>query len=258
MDTVLLEIGDGVARVTFNRPDRLNAIDLPTLERLVEVLDEASAAAEARVVVLAGKGRAFCAGADLGEMAERSPVEWERIVDRYLDPVRSISRMDKPVIASLHGDTFGGGLGLALASDFRIAAEGIRLAAPFVEIGLAGCDMSAGYFLPRLVGLGRATDLMMTGRSIDAPEAERIGLVTRVVPETELDAAVGQLAQQLAEGPPRALAFTKRAARRSFDRSMEAEFDYEVFAQVQCLQSEDRREGVSAFLERRPARFTGE
>ena len=254
---VLVEQANGVATVTLNRPGVLNAIDAELLEALVAPLEEISPG-EARTVVLAGNAHAFCSGADQGEMVPRGAAEWEHIVERYLDPIRLISEIDAPVVARLHGDAVGGGLGLAMACDFRIAAEGAaRLCAPFVRIGLAGCDMSAGYFLPRLVGLGRATEIMMTGRFVDAPEAERIGLVTRCVPATELDTAVEELARGLADGPPRALAFTKRAIRRSLDRNMEAEFDYEVFAQVQCLQSADHREGIDAYQARRTPRFEG-
>lgn len=256
-ETVLCDVRDFVATVTLNRPERLNAIDQATLEALVHALDRVATDGAVHCVVLAGAGRAFSAGADQGEMIPRAPADWERIVDRYLDPVRLIAAMDKPVVARLHGDVVGGGLGLALACDFRIADEGTRFGAPFVRIGLAGCDMSAGYFLPRIVGLGRATDLMMTGRFVDAVEAERIGLCTRVVPRGELDGAVAALATDLAAGPPRALAFTKRAIRRSLERTMEAEFDYEIFAQVQCLQSEDHREGIAAFRGKRAPRFEG-
>lgn len=256
-DTVLFEVDEGVATITLNRPERLNCIDIPTLDRLVSLLDEAAASKDVRVVVLAGRGRAFCAGADQGEMVQRAAADWEQIVDRYLDPIRRIATMDQPVIAKLHGDAVGGGLGLALACDYRFAAPEVRLCAPFVKIGLAGCDMSAGYFLPRLVGLGRATDMMMSGRFVKTEEAERIGLVTRVVPENELDQAVKELARRLAAGPPVALGFTKRAIRRSLDRDMEGEFDYEIFAQVQCLQSDDHREGLAAFREKRAPRFEG-
>lgn len=256
-ETVLVDVQERIATITLNRPDRLNAIDLPTLEALIEALNGVAADGEVRCVVLAGAGRAFCAGADQAEMVPRTPQEWERIVERYLDPIRRISSMDPPVVARLQGDAVGGGLGLALACDYRIAARGVRLCAPFVKIGLAGCDMSAGYFLPRLVGLGRATDLMMSGRFVDADEAERIGLVTRTVEPDDLDGAVAELASRLAASPPRALAFTKRAIRRSLDRGMDAEFDYEVHAQVQCLQSEDHREALAAFRDKRPGRFEG-
>jgi len=244
---------EGVFTITLNRPERLNAIDLPALQALVAALDQARQ--RARVVVLAGNGRVFCAGADQAEMVPRSAAEWETIVDRYLDPIRRICSMPQPVIAKLHGDAIGGGLGLALASDYRLAVDSVRLSAPFVKIGLAGCDMSAGYFLPRLVGLGRATDIMMSGRFVGAEEAERIGLVTRVLPAAELDGSVAELADKLARGPREALAFTKRAIRRSLELTMDAEFDYEIFAQVQCLQSADHREGLAAFREKRAPQF---
>lgn len=256
-DTIVSQTKDGVATLTLNRPKKLNTIDLPTLEKLIEALDAAASDPQVRCVVIAGAGRVFCAGADQGEMIPREAAEWQVIVDHYLDPIRRIVSMDKPVIARLHGDCVGGGFGLAMACDFRIAAEGIRLGAPFVKIGLAGCDMSAGYFLPRLVGLGRATEIMMSGRLLPADEAHQIGLLTRLVAPSDLDGEVDNLARTLAEGPARALAYTKRAIHRSLDRTMEAEFDYEIFAQVQCLQSEDHREGVSAFQEKRRPQFKG-
>ncbi len=255
--TLMIEVADGIATLTLNRPQRLNAIDMPLLEDLIAALDRVATDPLARAIVLAGSGRSFCAGADIGQMVERTPEEWERIVDRYLDPIRRISAIDKPVIARLQGDVVGGGLGLALACDFRIADVKARFCAPFIKLALAGCDMSAGYFLPRLAGMGLATDMMMTGRFVDAGEAERSRLVSRVVPENELDDAVRTLAAQLAAGSASALAVTKRAIRRSVDRDMAAEFDYEIFVQVQCLQSADHKEGVAAFLERRKPRFAG-
>jgi 2-(1,2-epoxy-1,2-dihydrophenyl)acetyl-CoA isomerase len=252
--TAPLRLGsrDGVATITLARPDLLNALSIATVDALVDALDAVGAGHD-RVLVLAAEGPAFCAGADRAEMVERPPREWEPIVDRYLDPVRRIADLDIPVIARLHGDTVGGGFGLALACDFRIAAEGIRLGAPFVRIGLAGCDMSAGYYLPRLIGLGAATELMMTGRLVRADEALALGLVHRVVSAERLDEEVGELTQRLRSGPPIALAFTKRAIRRSLDRNRDAEFDYEVFAQVQCIQTEDHREGVKAFFDEKRA-----
>jgi enoyl-CoA hydratase/carnithine racemase len=256
-DDILLDIEDGVGTVTLNRPDRLNTLALTTIDQLADALAEVGASDRVRVVVLAGSGQRFCAGADQAEMVAREPQAWEPIVRRYLDPVRAIVAMDKPVIAALHGDAVGGGLGLALACDFRIAAEGVRMGAPFTPIGLAGCDMSAGWFLPRLVGLGTATDLMFTGRLVEANEALEIGLVHRVVPSEKFAAEVSALAQQLAAGPPIAYRWTKRAIHRSLGVDMNAEFEFEVFAQVQCIQSEDHREGVRAFKEKRPAVFQG-
>ncbi|MFQ5415884.1 MAG: enoyl-CoA hydratase/isomerase family protein, partial [Myxococcota bacterium] len=233
-----LESKDGIATITLAQPENLNALSLSMLDALVEALD-AVGRSDDRVLILAAEGRAFCAGADRAEMIERKPAEWEPIVDHYLDPVRRIADLDIPVIARLQGDTVGGGFGLAIACDFRIAAEGIRLGAPFVRIGLAGCDMSAGYYLPRLIPLGVATEMMMTGKLVKAEEALALGLVHRVVAADALDAEVEKLAEKLRSGPPIALAFTKRAIRRSLDLDRDAEFDYEVFAQVNCIQTED-------------------
>jgi len=256
-DSLLTERRGPVLRLTLNRPDKLNAIDMPLLDRLTEALNAAERDAEVRAIVIAGAGTSFCAGADIGQMIDRTADDWERTVDHYLDPIRAIARMGKPVIARLHGNVFGGGLGLAISCDFRVAAESARMCAPFVKLALAGCDMSAGYFLPRLVGLGRATDMMMTARVVGAAEAQAIGLVSQAVPDAELDAAVDALAEKLAAFAPRTTAFTKAAIRRSVDRDMEGEFDYEIFAQVQCLQSADHREGVAAFRERRAPVFRG-
>lgn len=246
----------GVATLALNRPDKLNAIDLPTLDEIVAGIGEVERSG-ARALVVAGTGRVFCAGADQGEMVPRSPAEWERIVDRYLDPLRALIALPIPTVAKIHGDCIGGGVGLALSCDFRIMQAGARIGIPFIKIGLAGCDMGAGYFLPRMVGLGRAIDLMMTGRLLAAEEAERIGLVHRVASPETFAAEAAALVAQLAAGPPRALRATKAAAYRSLDRDREAEFDFEVFAQVQCLQSEDHREGVAAFKARRAPQFTG-
>jgi len=252
-----VESNDGVATITLARPERMNALSFEMLDALIEALDTV-AKSDDRVLVLAAEGPAFCAGADRAEMIERKPAEWEPIVDRYLDPVRRIADLDIPVIARLQGDTVGGGFGLAIACDFRVAAEGIRLGAPFVRIGLAGCDMSAGYYLPRLIPLGAATEMMMTGKLVRADEALALGLVHRVVAVDELHAEVEKLAGRLRNGPPIALAFTKRAIRRSLDLDRDSEFDYEVFAQVNCIQTEDHHEGVRAFFdEKRVTVFKG-
>jgi len=256
-EDVLLEISDRVAKVTLNRPDRLNTMAIDTVDSLCDALAEAGAS-DARVVVLAGNGRVFCAGADQAEMFERSAGEWERIVRRYLDPVRALISMPQPVVAALHGDAVGGGFGLALACDIRVAADGIRLGSPFVPIGLAGCDMAAGWFLPRYLGPGKATELMMTGRLLKAAEALDLGLVTAVAPRDDFDATVSGWVERLAAGPPLAQAWTKRAIHRSLNSDMEAEFEFEILAQVQCLQTADHREGIAAFREKRRPEYRGE
>lgn len=256
MPDVLLDISDRVATVTLNRPDRLNTLALGTVDELCDALD-AAAKSPARVVVLAGAGPIFCAGADQAEMIDRAAGEWEPIVRRYLDPVRALIAMPQPVIAALHGDTVGGGFGLALACDIRVAAAGIKLGAPFTRIGLAGCDMSAGWFLPRYVGLGTATELMLTGRLFDSEEAARMGLVHSVCSSGEFSAEVDRWTRRLAAGPPVAHAWTRRAIHRSLSATMDEEFEFEIFAQVQCLQSADHREGIAAFRQKRRPEFTG-
>lgn len=256
MSDVLLAIDDRVATITLNRPDRLNTLALTTVDQLCQALDDA-ARSPARVVVLTGTDPVFCAGADQAEMIERGAGEWEPIVRRYLDPVRALIAMPQPVVAALNGDTVGGGFGLALASDIRIAKAGIRLGAPFTPIGLAGCDMSAGWFLPRYVGLGTATELMLTGRLFDAAEAQRLQLVHAVAEAGDFDAEVDRWTRRLAAGPPLAHAWTKRAIHRSLGASMDEEFEFEIFAQVQCLQSADHREGITAFRQKRRPQFSG-
>jgi len=257
-DPVILEMENKVAKITLNRPERLNSLDVPTIDKLCELLEEVKKS-DIRVLIVTGAGKIFCAGADSKEMFPRSAGEWEYLVDHYLDPIRLISHLPIPVIARINGDCVGGGLGIALSCDFRVAIKTARFCAPFVKIGLAGCDMSAGYFLPRTIGLTRATEMMMTGRYVSATEAESWGLINKAVEnEEELDRTVGELVETFTHGAPVALAFTKKAIRRSLDRNMDAEFDFEILAQVQCLQTEDHREGVTAFFkEKRKPVFKG-
>jgi 2-(1,2-epoxy-1,2-dihydrophenyl)acetyl-CoA isomerase len=209
-ETVLSSIENGIGTLTLNRPDSFNSISIAMLEVLIEKLDALLNDGNVQAIILTGAGKAFCAGADQAEMVERTAQEWEFIVERYLVPVRMIAAADKPVIAALNGDTVGGGLGLAICCDMRIAVDTARFCAPFIAIGLAGCDMSCGYFLPRLIGMGRASEMMMTARFVGAEEAERTGLVNRIVPADQLTRAAQKLAQQLAQKSPVAMGWTKR------------------------------------------------
>lgn len=246
-NTVISSIEDGVGTLTLNRPERFNALSIPMLEVLIKELDALLQNEAVRSIVLTGNGKAFCAGADQAEMIERNAQEWEFLVERYLVPVRLIAASNKPVIAAINGDCIGGGLGLAIACDFRLAVDTARYCAPFIAIGLAGCDMSCGYFLPRLVGMGRATDMMMSGRFVKGEEAERIGLVNQLLPADQLAQATQKLASQLASRSSIAMGWTKRAIRRSLDLNMNGEFDYEVLAQVQCLQTSEHKEALRLY-----------
>jgi 2-(1,2-epoxy-1,2-dihydrophenyl)acetyl-CoA isomerase len=167
-EPVLSSIENGIGTLTLNRPDSFNSISIAMLEVLIEKLDALLNDGNVQAIILTGAGKAFCAGADQAEMVERTAQEWEFIVERYLVPVRMIAAADKPVIAALNGDTVGGGLGLAICCDMRIAVDTARFCAPFIAIGLAGCDMSCGYFLPRLIGMGRASEMMRTARFVGA------------------------------------------------------------------------------------------
>lgn len=246
-----------IATISINRPHRMNALSMPAIHELMRALSEAGGDPDVRVVVITGAGEAFCSGADLKEAPEMTPAIAQEVVGLYLDYIRAIHSVEKPVIARVNGPAWGGGSCTALACDLRIASERASFGFPFVNIGISGADMAASYLLPRLVGLGRACELLMTGEPIDAREAERIGLVNRVVPHEELDAATSALAERLASRPPLGLKFTKRALYGGLDKSFESQLEYEHFAQVGCILTEDYEEGRRAFLEKREPVFKG-
>src|SRR3990172_8560448 len=257
-NNILYEEAVGVATITINRPHRLNALNIDTVHEMIAALGRASADVGVRVVVITGAGDAFCAGADLKDAPDpMTPAIAHEVVGLYLDYVLAIRNVEKPVVAKVNGLALGGGCCTALACDIRIASERASFSLAFINIGISGADMGATYFLPRLVGYGRACEMLMTGEPIDAHEAERIGLVNRVVPHDDLDASTDAMVQRLAARPPLGLKFTKRALYSGLDRDWRAEFDYEHFAQVACLLTEDYQEGRRAFFEKRQPTFRG-
>src|SRR3972149_400847 len=265
-NNILDEEAVGVATITINRPHRLNALNIDTVHEMISALGRASADAGVRVVVITGAGPstgsgqadAFCAGADLKDAPDpMTPAVAHEVVGLYLDYVLAIRNVEKPVVAKVNGLALGGGCCTALACDIRIASERASFSLAFINIGISGADMGATYFLPRLVGYGRACEMLMTGEPIDAHEAERIGLVNRVVPHDDLDTSTDAMVQRLASRPPLGLKLTKRGLYSGLDRDWGAEFDYEHFAQVACLLTEDYQEGRRAFFEKRQPTFRG-
>jgi len=255
MDDSLLESLDaGVLTLTLNRPARRNALDEALITRLHRRLAAASEDAAVRTVVLTGAGGAFSSGADLKEAATALTGD---LIERGYNPViRAIRRMPKPVIAAVDGVATGYGASLALAADIRLASERARLSLIFVRVGLT-LDGGASWFLPRLVGL-RAYELAMTGELLDAAEAYRIGLVNHVYPEARFAATVAAFARRLADGPPLALQAIKANLNASLGPALESIMEDERIAQRWLFTTADVREGVTAFIEKRAARFKGE
>ncbi|HEX8650100.1 MAG TPA: enoyl-CoA hydratase family protein [Pyrinomonadaceae bacterium] len=255
----LYEARDGVATITLNRPERLNALTFEVYRELTDTFSALRREEDVRAVVITGAGRAFCSGGDvhdiIGELFERDMQGLLEFTRMTCELVRNIRALPKPVIASLNGTTAGAGACIALASDIRIASPAAKIAFLFVRVGLSGADMGAAYLLPRLVGLARATELLYTGDFIDAQQAERIGLYNRVVPAEELDAATRSLAERMARGPSFALAMTKEMLNREMEVSLDTALEWEAQAQATCMQHPDYREAYEAFVEKREPDF---
>ena len=257
-DAINYERRDSVAWITLTRPDQINAINDNVRNGLVQALEQADADAEVRAIVLTGSGpRGFCAGADIKEArGAETPVEARRRMLRttYLD---ALERATKPIIAAIHGVCMGGGFEIALACDIRIASADAIFALP--ETGLGLIPGGGGtQRLPRIVGLGRALDLMLTGDRIDAQEALRIGAISRLVADnTQLAAEAEKVAQRIGAKPPTATAYAKEAARSGIELDLKAGLQLEKTLFTMLLTTEDRREAAAAFKEKRKPNFTG-
>jgi enoyl-CoA hydratase/carnithine racemase len=249
----------GIATITLNRPDRLNALTFEVYRELTDTFAELRHERDVRVVVLTGAGRAFCSGGDvhdiIGELFSRNMEGLLEFTRMTCELIQNIRALPKPVIASLNGTTAGAGACIALASDIRIASEDAKIAFLFVKVGLAGTDMAASYLLPRVVGFAKATELLFTGDFVSASEAERIGLYNRVVPAAELATTTHEFAVRLARGPAFALGKTKEMLNRELDMDLQAALESEAQAQAICMQHPDYREAYEAFVAKRAAKF---
>jgi enoyl-CoA hydratase/carnithine racemase len=255
----LYEQQNGIGTITLNRPERLNAITFEVYHELTDFFVELREQKDLRVVVITGAGRAFCSGGDvidiIGALTGRDAEGLLQFTRLTCELIRNMRALPKPIIASLNGTVAGAGACIALASDIRIAAEEAKIAFIFVKVGLAGTDMGATYLLPRMVGLAKATELLMTGDFVSAAEAERIGLYNRVVPRDQLEAATQEFATKLAHGPAVGLAKTKEMLNREMHMGFEAALEAEAVAQALCMQTPDFKEAHAAFVEKRPAKF---
>jgi enoyl-CoA hydratase/carnithine racemase len=250
-----------VATLRLDRPAQMNALTFEVYRELIETFRALAGRPAVRVVVVTGTGKAFCTGGDvkdiIGELLHRDEAALRAFTTMTCDLIRAMRALPKPVVASLNGTVAGAGAAIALASDFRVAADTARIAFLFVKVGLAGADMGAAFLLPRMVGLGRATELLMTGEFIDAAEAQRIGLYHRVVPADRLAEETAALAGRLARGPAEALAETKRALDSEMHMDLEAALGQEAAIQAALMTRPDFTEGFASFMERRPSRFEG-
>lgn len=253
----------GVRLITLNRPERLNAMNAELVDGLYDALDAAAAERDCRVVILTGAGRAFCAGLDLAGYGETGAEDLGRMQQTFhvqqhivglIDRLRSLPQ---PVIAATNGAASGGGFALVLGSDIRLASHGAKFNAAFVRIGLSACDIGTSWLLPRIVGAGRAHELMLTGRFVTAEEALRIGLVTDVVPEDDLLGRALDQAALIAANSPMGIRMTKEVMWSALEiPGQRAAIDLENRTQAMLTQTSDHVEAVMAFLERRPPRFT--
>ncbi len=258
----LYEVGeDGVAVLTFNRPEVLNALTFEVYAQFRDLLEDLRYDDSVKVLIVTGAGDAFCSGGDvhkiIGALLEGDVKDHLAFTRMTGAVVQNMRLLDKPVIAALNGMTAGAGAVIALASDLRIASDRTRFAFLFSRVGLAGVDMGSGYLLPRVVGMGRATELLMLGDTIDAATADRYGLVNRLVPHEELMPTALELARRLANGPSQALAMTKRMLNNEWNMDLVSALEAEAQAQALMLMGDDHRRFYEAFQRKEKPQFGG-
>lgn len=259
--TLLTESRGHALWVTLNRPEALNAMNPQLVDDLRALFGGLADRRDVRLVVLRGAGRAFCAGLDLkdtggGDGSIQGGLRSQR---RISELVMLMRRAPQPIIAAVHGAACGGGFALALGADVRIAGASARMNAAFIRLGLSACDVGVSYFLPRMVGASVAAELLLTGNFIDGARAERLGLVSRVVPDAELEATTQAMADDMLRNSPLGLRLTKECLNASLDAgSLEQVIALEDRTQILCTRTDDFREGIAAFLQKRPPRYGDE
>ena len=254
MSFIEFSISAGIATITLNRPEKLNAFSGTMREDLLAALRSCERDEQVRVVVITGAGRAFCAGGDVESMSalqkSNDVASFRKLLDAGRDVVLQIVSMEKPVIASINGVAAGAGCNLALACDYRIASDEAKLGETFVRIGLHP-DWGGTWLLPRLVGRSRALEILMTGRMIGPAEAAAIGMIDRIVPASDLANETEKLARAIADGPPLAIGAIKRALNASERNDLRAQLELESEHQVRCFESDDAKERIAAFVAKR-------
>ena len=260
-ESLLYETKDGIATLTLNRPERLNALGGTLRDDLLDAVGRASGDADVRVIIITGAGKGFCSGGDVKAMAERRQSGEARPVLEKIAPSRDRTLLamrdaPQPIIAAVNGAAAGAGMNLALGCDIRLASTAAKFSQAFVRRGLHP-DWGGTYFLPRVVGVAKAAELIFTGALIDAAEALRLGIVSAVYPPDELMPAAYALARTIADGPPLAIRLAKRAIYHSLDTDLRGALEFETFAQNACYETEDAAEGARAFVEKRAPVFKG-
>lgn len=253
------DVDTGIATLTFNRPQKLNALTFQVYREMVETFRALDDEPHVRAIVLTGQGRAFCTGGDvediIGPLLDRDFDGMHDFTRMTCDLIAAMRRCRRPIIAALNGTVAGAGAVIATAADIRIAAASARIAYLFTRVGLSGADMGVAWLLPRIVGLGRATELLLTGDFIDAHEAHRIGLYNQVVADEHLLEVALNLAEKIASGPSYAHGVTKEALDKEATMDVYSALEEEAYAQAVCMQKDDFQEGYWAFVEKRTPRF---